>query len=599
VHFGSFGDDAVYFASAKALSASQSYILPSFPETLPANKFPELYPWLLSRVWKLDPGFPANLGPAAGMTLGFGCLFLVASFLYLRNELRLGDAWALLAIGLGALNFYVLLLTPSVMSDLPFAALALAAVVLAEAPLRAEGRPLAPFFVGVLAGLSAGMRMLGLAVVVGIVALALFRRRLRTCALVCLGALPLAAFWLWPAGHAAIAIPAAQAGASDPGWQQTLASYTSYARLWVLSVPSLATLVKIASTNFLVWLLLPGIYLLNPLAVRSAAWSIGLAGLLAAACYVGAFRAARAGRGKALLAVFLFYSLIVLCWPFLPLRFLLLFLPLLFGGLCITIHSALGFIATTMSRGHSVARRVGAAAVAAGIFALAVVICLNYAYGIPKNLTRSSRERLALLAQKREAYAWIRQNTLPRDRFLAYEDVMLYLYTGRQAVRPIACLWTSFYMGNHRLAEQDAAQVASVARRIRPAYWVVSTDDFGLEPDPNRTLLKAAEVRFLANHPPVFESSDGAVRIYDVCRLFSPEGTGCAAGPEAMPAALHPCRGLPQLEKWPPRPEPRKAVWPPAFASAVAPHYRPVAQFDCGGARVAFEPVGAGALPLR
>jgi hypothetical protein len=533
---GWFGDDTIYFASAKALATGQPYILPSFPGTLPANKFPELYPWLLSRVWKLDPDFPSNVVPAAGETLGFGCLFLIASFLYMRYELKLDARWALLAVALSAFNFYVILLTPSVMSDLPFAALAVAAVLVAEAPLRSEGRPLAAFFAGVLAGLSVGMRTLGLAVIAGIVALALVRRRIRPCALFCLGALPLAAFWLWPAGHAAIALRVAQAGASDPGWQQTLASYTSYTRLWSLSVPNLATLAKVAATNLLVWLLLPGIYLLNPLAVRSVPWSIGLTALLSAACYAGMLRAVRASGVKGLHAVLLFYSVVVLLWPFLPFRLLILFLPLLFGGLCVTIRRGLGFVASGTSRGRSAGRRAQAVVVA-GILALAVTVCLNYAYGIPNTLRKSEEKSRALLAQKREAYDWIRRNSHPGDRFIAYEDGLLYLYTGRQAVRPIACLWTAYYTGNRRLAEQDAAHLTDVARHIRPAYWVVSPDDFGLEPAPNRTLLEAAEARLLAKQPLGFRSADGRVRVYDVRCLFSPGGMDCTAPPGTLPAS--------------------------------------------------------------
>jgi hypothetical protein len=537
-HFGWFGDDAVYFASAKALATGQGYILPSFPETLPANKYPELYPWLLSRVWRLDPDFPANVVPAAGMTLVFGCLFLIASFLYLRRELKLADGWALLAVAFCAFNFYVLLLTPSVMSDLPFAALALSAVLLAEPSLRGETRQLAALFAGVLAGLSVGMRALGLAVVAGIVALALVRRRFRPCALFCLGAVPLAAFWLWPAGHAALAMPAAQAGGSGHGWQQTLASYTSYARLWALSVPNFGTLVKIASTNLLIWLLLPGIYLLNPLAVHSAAWSIGLAALLSAACYAGVLRAIRADGGKALHAVFPFYSAIVLLWPFLPSRFLTLFLPLLFGGLCITTQRALAFIASGMSRGHSPARRARAVALATGMLALGATVFLNFAYAIPKSLAKSENERRALLVQKRQAYTWVRHNSHPTDRFIAYEDALLYLYTGRQAVRPIACLWTAYYTGNRRFAEQDAAHLADVARHIHPAYWVVSPDDFGLEPEPNSALLKTAETRLLEKQPLAFHTIDGAVRVYDVRCLFSPGSLGCQAPPGALPASF-------------------------------------------------------------
>ncbi len=104
-------------------------------------------------------------------------------------------------------------------------------------------------------------------------------------------------------------------------------------------------------------------------------------------------------------------------------------------------------------------------------------------------------------------------------------------------MRPIACLWTAYYTGNRRLAEQDAAHLTDVARQIRPAYWVVSPDDFGLEPAPKRTLLQAAEERLLAKQPLAFHSADGAVRIYDVRCLFSPGGIDCTTPPGTLPAS--------------------------------------------------------------
>src|SRR6266853_4182857 len=61
IFFGRYQDDAVYFSSAQALAQHQGYMLPSFPGKPLRPRFPILYPFLLSGVWKLAPQFPGNL----------------------------------------------------------------------------------------------------------------------------------------------------------------------------------------------------------------------------------------------------------------------------------------------------------------------------------------------------------------------------------------------------------------------------------------------------------------------------------------------------------------------------------------------------------
>jgi hypothetical protein len=78
--FGYFHDDTLYFSSARALATGQGYIIPSLPGTPPQTKYPILYSWLLSWVWKWFPNFPGNVMPAIWLTAFFGCWFLAAAF---------------------------------------------------------------------------------------------------------------------------------------------------------------------------------------------------------------------------------------------------------------------------------------------------------------------------------------------------------------------------------------------------------------------------------------------------------------------------------------------------------------------------------------
>lgn len=131
-YFGYRKDDQVYFSSAKSLATGHGYILPSFPARLPGMKYPELYPLVLSVIWRLDPHFPSNVNFGATLTLLFGCSFLIIAFSMLRRWPGVGDAGALAAVALCAFSLPFLLDSACMMTDIPFAAMALGAMLLAD-----------------------------------------------------------------------------------------------------------------------------------------------------------------------------------------------------------------------------------------------------------------------------------------------------------------------------------------------------------------------------------------------------------------------------------------------------------------------------------
>ena len=65
--FGLTEDDSIYFSSAREIAQGHGYILPHIPGTPAATKYPILYPWILSWVWRLSPNFPANLSWAVAI----------------------------------------------------------------------------------------------------------------------------------------------------------------------------------------------------------------------------------------------------------------------------------------------------------------------------------------------------------------------------------------------------------------------------------------------------------------------------------------------------------------------------------------------------
>jgi hypothetical protein len=512
-NFGAMLDDAMYFASAKAIATGHGYMLPSFPGGLARLKYPELYPWLLSWIWRFDPIFPANVVPAIGMTVAFGCWFLVACFLLAKRTLQLDSPWALVVTALCAFNFFGLLLGGSVMSDLPFGALALSAALAADVALEPRGHWGWLALAGALGSLCVGLRTIGVTVVAGIALVALLRRGWRHAALVTAVGGLLSIPWLLPLASRLLG-PHPASSALPFGWTQTLAYYSSYVGQWKCFVPNWATQRAVLLKNLFNVILEPGIFLLLPVANRAALLSFGVGSAVALASWAGIFFRFRQGSWKSIHGIFLFYIPFVLPWPFLPLRFLVPFLPLLLGGLVVIVREIAGLALARLRRSAPITDRAAAAAAMAALLALAGITVANCADFVPKALTDSSSQQ-ALLAQEHAAYRWIAAHTAPKARFIANEDALLYLYTGRQTICPIAISTAATYDNDPAIARQDAAHLDDVARFIHADYWLVTSNDFHRQ-GANRAIFIRRRDELLANAPVVFRSVSGRVRIYDL-----------------------------------------------------------------------------------
>lgn len=548
-------DGALYFSSAKALAAGQGYILPSFPVRLKATKYPELYPLLLAGVWKLDPHFPGNIIPAVSLTLAFGCLALLFAFLLLRRWRGLGDWQALAIVALCALTGYFLDLSVSVMTDIPFMSVMLGAVWLEEGFARNgqttskggfethpsqradEGHDTGKQVVigsaigaGLLAGISVAFRSLGMATVAGIGLVLLVRRDYRRAFWFSLAAAPLVALFLWPA-FATLIHPANTRLATNPdasGWSQTLCYYSSYACSWRMNMEGAGTLGAVILKNAKDVLQEPGLFLLSPLGVTGALWSLVLVTLVGVGTYAGIVRQVRRGGWQALPLVFLFYLLVILPWPYTPGRFLVPFLPLFFGGLWVEGRHFVALVTEHLRPRYSTAERAVGGLLALAVLALVVTVIANYGWAVPAEVSTSAGENRHVLAAEREAYEWVREHTARKSRVIAYRDGLEYLYTGRRAVPPILSGTQAFYLGEARYALRDAAHLADVARHVHASYWLTSPVDFGLAGQMDSEILKKRQRRLLAKAPLVFRSDAGTVRVYDVRCLDGSDREGCS-----------------------------------------------------------------------
>lgn len=525
--FGTYEDDTFYFSSAKALAAGQAYILPSLPVYLKGTKYPILYPLLLSVVWKIDPHFPGNLDLAIGLTLLFGCAALWIIFSMTRQWSGLGDGAALAIVVLCGFNWYFLHLSASVMSDIPFIAMTLGAVWAAERGMRSVRGSAALAAAGVLAGLAVGLRSLGVAAVAGIGVALLERRQFRRLWAFAAAALPVGLLFLWQ--ELSSLVHARTTPTSVPlqsGWSQTICYYTSYACNWHLGVAGRGSLAAVVAFNMKQIVLLPGIYLLDPLGVSWGLFSVVIVLLLCAVAYSGMVRARHEVSMQIAFPFLLSYLAIVVIWPYTPQRFLLVFTPFFFAGMWVEGRHMAPLIASRL-RGRAWGReRIIASVMGMVGLGLVSLIASNYMLGVPEQVARVARQRGALLAAEQGAYRWIRRNTGPGACVIAYEDALVYLYTGRHSIRAIEGLPQSFYRDDPRYAEHDADELANVAKHVGAGYWLKTSGDFVMESPQDFARLSQKENQLLAGMPVAFKSRDGEVTLYDVRRMTEDGGGG-------------------------------------------------------------------------
>src|SRR5215469_5952845 len=381
--FGVYQDDSVYFSTAKALAQGQGYTLISFPGSPPQTKYPILYPWLLSGVWKLNPRFPENLKLAIHLTEFFGCWTLIVTFLLLRRLEGLSEWAAIFLTALMAFQPFFLRLSGLVMSDVPFMAFMLTALLLSGAALGARTRQPLMLLAGVVAGLSVGIRMVGFAVVVGIFC-GVVRSKAWRCACAFAGAASAVTIAvLWPTVFHA-PVTANVSSASEAGWNQVLLNYTDYARFqWSMNVPSIWAFLRLVKLNFMVLLTSPGAIVAGP----SGAWGDRIMAVLSAPIWLGIIRQSRHQSWRPFTFVLALYAAMLLVWSYtIPDRFLVPFIPLFLAGLWCEMQRLGGTLEANLRSGVVRCQRIFAACFSLILGSIFAFVAWNYPLGDPKRL---------------------------------------------------------------------------------------------------------------------------------------------------------------------------------------------------------------------
>lgn len=490
--FGFLHDDGVFFVTAKSVAAG-SYRIESLPEQPSQTKFPPLYPLYLSLIWRINPNFPANLGVAtlAGWMVLLCCLGL-SWRLYGANGFSETRKWLVLA--LLAANPYLILFGTRMFSEVFFTCWVIATFL----ALAAGGVEMA-LLAGLLAGCAYLSRTAGIALLISVPAVLLWRREMRRAAAFAVGMLPAVIGWsLWTRSH----IPASP--------DQTLLYYTDYVRYQFLNVgfDNLAIVLWKNIDQILYGmgsLVLPKVVSFLPVKI--------LTQVIAIAMIAGTLRMARR-RIMVHYAAFGLVSLaMLLVWHFPPNeRFVLPLLPLLVAGLIEELDHLRKMLAASF-RHRDVSQRV-----AGGIFAAAAVAIFGSAAVLQGYVTfvflhESAQQNAAKLAAVRPAYAWILANAPPSAGVLSYDDPALYLYTGHRGnYLPLLPRW--WYAEDHAAMIGAYRDVVRYCHSRGLQYVLFTSEDLAREVGEEDRAAIEKEVRGNRELVQVFEN--GIARVYRV-----------------------------------------------------------------------------------
>ncbi len=419
---GLYRDDGVYLVTAKAIAAGHGYAAPQ-------TKFPPLFPAVLALFTLVSQQTQwLKLLP---LLCSIGWLALTYKLLLKMGATKNG---ALMLIFLAAASPMVVFLATNLLSETLFALLLTAALL-----MLLEDRA---FFAGALAGLATLTRVAGVPLIFACILTLVIRRRLRSAVIVTAVAMLIVAPWFgWSLANA----PHGQGGDN----------YLSSNILTALP----------ANEKFIV--LTRNLYMLlaSPFSLLT-----GIASVYAVAGIVLAFAWCLCVRRNLLPDLFIgLYCLMLLCvtWP--PERFVAPVLPLILWMLWRVVSHIR--IQEALAAGILILA-------GAGLWADAVRIPKMLADGAFSDGAQRGEQAPDNWREMQKLFAYIRASTPPSSVLLGELDPVLYLNTGRKAVRGfVPDGFGLFYAAKQAGVTPD--QISTAILRDQVDY-VVLTPDRGL-----------------------------------------------------------------------------------------------------------------------
>jgi hypothetical protein len=451
---GLFGDDTIYYSSAKSLAEGHGYRIPNLEGQPYQTKYPPLFPLLLSAAWRMNPRFPENLQIAAWLVW-----IAVPTYLFLAlrvfQQMGLGGKLAPALVLVLACNGQVLFFGTMLMSELWFSC-AILGTILASGGNAKERYPW-------LSGLIAAVAFLIKSSALPLLAVLPIVTRSWKPAIPLLAAI---AGWNWWAGTHAVRTT-----------DISLLYHTSYFGYYLHGL-TLETFWNMATSNLrLLYSGLPRTMFLDP---GSSTMENLLAAFALLAGTAGAIQLSRRSGNWQYLLFAAVYLMQLVLWNFMPTpRLLLPVVPLLLAGIAEMVRAAFEVLRSDQPvlRPGPLTALATLALVGPLVFYLAVV-----STGVATvNLPAAMQENRSALAAKREAYAWIEANTPHDAGILANDDQLLYLYTGRRSASQILPVQLYYREDREVALVAELRKVPRYAREHRLDYVLVTSTDLRRE----------------------------------------------------------------------------------------------------------------------
>jgi hypothetical protein len=447
---GVFHDDGVYVVLAKALASGEGFRYVHLPDAPHATHYPPGYPYLLAALWTMSPAFPGNV---SHFQLANAILLACTSLgVYAFSRRILGwTAQAAIAAGLlSTLTYPLLGLSALVLSEVPFIALLLPTLMLAERAVRDDAEVMDAGFAGAAAGAITLMRTNGVAVIGALVLVFLLQRRWRLAGTAFVSALMLLGPWqLWVAAHDhQIAEPLRGAYGSYVPWLLAGVRDGGVAFIGATVAANLREIGALLGDRF---------------SVSDRALPRLLTAIVVAVLILASLPRWRR-RAPVTLAFLGCYIAIVLVWPWNPWRFIYAIWPLVL--LSIGLNVAYILELRVWRRSWTFAGLAVIALLAIGMFRADARAYASRAWYRP---AKDAAQRIA------PTIRWVTAISQPTDMVAVEGEPIVYLFTGRRAV-PSVSFVPSQYLA-HRTREATAASMRHMLTTFPVSYVSAITLD--------------------------------------------------------------------------------------------------------------------------
>jgi hypothetical protein len=514
--FGEYHDDGIYVTTAKALATGQGYRIISLPYEPAQTKYPPLYSFLLSLIWRVYPRFPQNLIWMMLLSVVATVSFLALTYRYLVRHGYAMHWQALIVVGLAAINWRTMTVATGIYSEMVYAALSVAGLYLAETYEKGQKSRARGVLLGVVLGLTFLTRSSGIALLIAVGAYFVIRRQATRAVLaVGVGSLFVLGWIVWCYANKTNAEAV------------NVAYYTSYFGYVKQVVNDLQTINHTSLLMTLLGILARNAFMLLLISIPVLCLGIpyewilyfGFAVLFFAS---GFYRQVSKGfRLLRLLYVYMIcYLVLHLFWlPYVSYdRFLIPLLPFLLLILLSEFTVLTSLLRKQFGPDSDWVKRLSTGFIATALIVAVGVTLYSYGSDLYWSLASvSSKKTNGPGAADAEAIEWINTHTNATDVLACYSDPLYFLYTGRKATRSLpmraGVTWRAHQMS-----------IFTIMNESNVRYLISTSGDFEKEdqPEQQRESLKALIDQRPKRFVLVFESTDRRSTIY---RLENDAGT--------------------------------------------------------------------------